>query len=306
MPNKNTHKTVTVTPERIFIYALGVGAVGGAVYFAREYYLGLKAQQNGNADTRLLDVVNSNPAPAWGGGSAAVVHNDNFPLKRGSWGNRVTLMQQALSKTLADKFSQYTGIDGQFGPGTEKALLAAGYSSTIDEPTFNTITGGSGSSSSDTGFNAAEIAASLYQNANSKNSNGVINALKQIRNTSDYTAVNTLFKSKGFISRTIVTDLLDDAFPYDEAARTKIKAEFFRIGLKQDKATFKWSLSGLSGIRDVMTMNDTIIMDANKNRIPVRRNTILGDEMKSENGLTCFKAIDGSVGLVPTRDIKYL
>ena len=43
---KSTERKVSITPERVFIYALGIGAVGGAIYFAREYYLSLKAQRD--------------------------------------------------------------------------------------------------------------------------------------------------------------------------------------------------------------------------------------------------------------------
>jgi lysozyme family protein len=62
--------------------------------------------------------------------------SDSFPLKRGSRGTRVTMLQQALAKTTPSIM-----IDGQFGPQTAGALKTAGYPEIVDETLFNKITG---------------------------------------------------------------------------------------------------------------------------------------------------------------------
>lgn len=304
--DENYRRAVSITPERVFIYALGVGAIGGLGYFAYEYLIKDKISP-GNQSNLIEEAINP---VKWIGGSSSS-RNDKFPLKRGSRGNHVTLLQTGLSKVLGDKMSQYTGVDGDFGPGTEKALIAAGYPAEVDEATYNRIIGGSAgngsfSAASVSSSSAADIASSLYDSADKKDIDGVIKALGQIKNTADYTAVNTEYKTKGIIRKTIVTDLLDYAFPYDENARPKIKAELLRIGLKLDAPTGRWSLSGLGGMKDIITLTDTIILDRKNNRIPVKKNTILGDAVKSENGYVLFKAIDGSFGIVPAKHIRYV
>ncbi|MFN8343188.1 MAG: putative peptidoglycan-binding domain-containing protein [Cyclobacteriaceae bacterium] len=63
--------------------------------------------------------------------------SDSFPLKRGSKGFAgFPLLQQALAKT-----SPGISVDGQFGPQTASALKSAGYPETVNEATFNKITG---------------------------------------------------------------------------------------------------------------------------------------------------------------------
>ena len=303
-------RTVSVTPAKIFVVALGVGAIGTGIYFANEYFAKPKEENgSGNNDSQLPSAINTPAITAPTTQSSGILNwfsgrNDSFPLKRGSLGQKVTDMQEGLKKILGDRMKQYTGVDGQFGPGTEKALLAAGYGSSIDESTFNQITGGNSGSGSGSGMDTSTMASNLHSSASDKDINGVMNVLKMMRNVSDYSAVDAIYKNLGFIHKTIVTDLLDIAFPYDESARMKIKPEFLRMGLKLDSATGRWSLSGLGGFNDIITLFDTVVMDSKNNRIPVRKNTILGDEVKSSAGLTCFRALDGSLGLVHTSHIK--
>jgi hypothetical protein len=155
-------------------------------------------------------------------------------------------------------------------------------------------------------FNPQDLAQKLYNSANAKDSNGVMSILRQIQDTTQYSAVNQSYKSIGFISKTIVTHLLDQAFVNDSLTKERIKAEFLRMGLKLDASSGRWSLSGLAGFRDIITITDTYVIDRNKNRIPVRKNTILGDEQQVSNGMTMFKAIDNSMAVVPSDHVKYV
>ncbi|MFN8436014.1 MAG: peptidoglycan-binding domain-containing protein [Cytophagales bacterium] len=297
---KTTERKVNITPERVFIYALGVGAVGGAIYFAREYYLSLKAQRDQSGDTSTTS-TSSNTKSVFNIFSSSA--NDSFPLKKGSRGARVRQLQQALVSILgASVFQQFSPIDGIFGTGTQNALRQAGYGTTVDEALFNQIV----NNQPTIVFNPQDLAQKLYNSANAKDSNGVMSILRQIQDTTQYSAVNQSYKSIGFISKTIVTHLLDQAFVNDSLTKERIKAEFIRMGLKLDASSGRWSLSGFAGFKDIITITDTYVIDRNKNRIPVRRNTILGDEQQVSNGMTMFKAIDNSMALVPSDHVKYV
>ncbi|MFZ6013806.1 MAG: hypothetical protein ACOYXT_25930, partial [Bacteroidota bacterium] len=62
---------------------------------------------------------------------------------------------------------------------------------------------------------------------------------------------------------------------------------------------------GIRLYNDLITLRETIVIDARNNRIPVRRNTILGEELEQTNGMTWIKSIDNSILKVPTQDVKY-
>jgi len=298
---RTTERKVSITPERVFIYALGFGAVGGAIYFAREYYLSLKAQRDQTSDTSTTTNTSGNNKSTFNFFSSSA--NDSFPLKKGSQGARVRHLQEALSSILGtDVFRSLTPIDGVFGTGTQKALQQAGYGSNVDNALFNQIV----NNQPTIVFNPQDLAQKLYGYANTKDSNSVLNILRQIKDTTQYSAVNQSYKSLGFVSKTIVTHLLDQAFAYDNTSKERIKSEFIRMGLKQEASSGKWSLSGLAGFKDIITITDTYVIDRNKNRIPVSKNTILGDEQQVSNGMTLFKAIDNSMAVVPSDHVKYV
>jgi hypothetical protein len=132
----------------------------------------------------------------------------------------------------------------------------------------------------------------------------VILLLKQIKSVQDYSSVNDYYKKQSFISKTIVNDLLEYAFKSSEASKEQIRNEFLRMGLKVSGAG-TWSLQGIRLYKDLITIRETIVTDSQNNRIPVRRNMILGDEMQVANGMTWFKSIDNSILKVPSQDVKY-
>lgn len=305
-PTKADRKSKSgLKPGKVFLYALGVAALGGGAYLV---YDKLRKNPPVNQLPSYSDpniIINNNlPASVTSStSSTSLFRTDNFPLKRGSRGTRVTQLQQALASIIGiQAMNANGGIDGIFGPGTANALKMAGYSEIIDEGTFNKIIIRN-TSLLQVGFNAQEIANSLYAAAESKSLSGVINNLQKIKSVSDYSAVNTYYKQKGFISKTIVTDLLDYAFKSNENAKQEIRNEFLRIGLKMDTQG-RWSLSGF-GYRDLITIRETLVTDNQNNKIPVHRNTILGDEIKVANGYTWFRSLDNNVLQVPTQDVKY-
>ncbi|MFZ6012723.1 MAG: peptidoglycan-binding domain-containing protein [Bacteroidota bacterium] len=307
-PRTGHAKKKRVQPAKVFIYALALAALGGGGFLVYDR-LKRKKQAAANqipsgsgAETIIINnslPVSYSPTSTTRLLSSTSTRNDNFPLKRGSRGGRVTQLQQALAKT-----NPSIAIDGQFGPQTAGALKAAGYPEVVDQTLFNKITGGGSDTAMTVIFNPATLASTLYKAAQAKDFTGVLSALKQIKSVSEYSSVNDYYKKQSFISKTIVTDLLEYAFKYDESAKAQIKNEFLRMGLKVDSSG-TWSLQGIRLYKDLITIRETVVTDSQGNKIPVRRNTILGDEIEVSNGMTWFKSIDNSILKVPTQDVKY-
>lgn len=251
------------------------------------------------------------------------VYSDAFPLKQGSRGTKVTQLQQAVAKLIgqdawtklngATAIAKNGGYDGIFGPATEGAVKQAGYSVPVDEATFNKIIGNNnGPLTSTAALNASQVATDLYKQAHSVKIDDVISTLQQIRNTTDYVAVNEQYKavskalSTAFpaVSKTIVNDLLS-VFGLS-TDHEKLKNEFLRIGLKLDPSGSRWSLSGLPVQGTIITLVQTFVKDAAGKTVTVNRNVILGTPIQSANGFTWFKSIDNTVAAVPSSDIRYL
>jgi hypothetical protein len=300
---KGQGKKRGVKPAKVFIYALALAALGGGGFLVYDRVKRKKTvEQNqspsdSNSDTIIIN--NSLPTSISSFTSKMLSSaSDSFPLKRGSKGTRVNVLQQVLSKT-----SPSILIDGQFGPQTATALKNAGYPEIVDETLFNKITGAS-KNTVQVVFNPSSLALSLYNAAQSKNLSQSLSVLKQLKSVAEYSAVNEYYKKQGFISKTIVNDLLEYAFKSNEAAKVQIRNEFLRIGLKVSIAG-TWSLQGLRLYKDLITIRETVVTDSRNNRIPVRRNTILGDELEVANGMTWFRSIDDSILNVATQDVKY-
>jgi hypothetical protein len=289
--------------------------VGGAVVLTGAIFLGaktlLKKKESESQDAPEDIDVNINVSQATSAKSLPS-GNDNFPLRYGSIGNRVKQLQEAIKKIIGDTaMSQYTRVDGDFRTGTENALKAAKLPTVIDEVTFNKLVGNS-SSGVMTLTSPAMIGIRLYSYATAKNFDGVISMLKQLNTVSDYSAASKAFISQQMFSvaQSIVTYLLDTAFKYNIGAKTAIRSEFLRMGLKSTandpvNEDGKWSLAGFTRYRDIITLTDTYVTGTNKKRIAVKRKTILGEETAIRNGMTFFKALDGKHYAVPTAHVKY-
>lgn len=297
---KSKRKT---TATQFFIYTVGIAALGGAAYLAWNKY---KRSAQAAEDRNVVVINNALPSGSSVSTSKSVrttTAGDSFPLKQGSRGSRVSRIQKAL----ADKLGLATmnangGIDGIFGKGTANALKLAGYPVVIDEATFEKITGGSAT----VVFNPSQIAADLYSAAQGRNLSKTLSLLQQINSVYEYSSVNEYYKNQDWLStsKTIVTDLLDFAFVSDESAKEQIKNQFLRIGLKVNNSGV-WSLQGLQLYRDLVTIRQTFVIDERNHRIPVASRTILGDEIKTANGMTWFRSLDNAVLQVPTQDVKY-
>lgn len=296
-------------PATVFLIAFGAIAAGGGAYLVYDRFRRRKALALDPATESKDTIIINNNIPATSSSSipqkTSATGTSQFPLKRGSRGTLVTMLQQALANIIGESAMKANGgIDGQFGPGTANALKMAGYPETVDQATFNKITGRS-QSSIQTLFDAKDVANKLYRAAQSKNLDAVIQSLQEIKSVTDYSAVNEHYKGIPIIiSRTIVTDLLDYAFKTDEAGKLRIRQELLRIGLKVD-GSGRWSLQGIGLYRDLVTIRDSVVTDSRGNKIPVKRNTIVGDEIQVANGMTWFRSVDNGILQIPTQDVKY-
>jgi hypothetical protein len=301
---KASGKKKKAKPTKIFIYALALAALGGGGYLV---YDKLKRRKQSKQENLVSEesnggriVINNNLPATFASmiNRTGSTQGDSFPLRKGSRGERVKVLQRALSKT-----SPSILIDGIFGSQTASALQSGGFPISVDESTFKSIVG----SDSDMTlvFNPSKLASDLYKSAQRKDLPSVLASLNQIKTVNDYSAVNTYYKKQSFISKTIVTDLLEFAFKSNESARAAIRKEFVRIGLKlsQDGT---WSLQGIKLHQDLITIRPTLVEDTRENKIPVKRNTILGDEIRVASGYTWFKSIDQNILKVPTQDVKYI
>lgn len=288
-----------MSPERTVVYGIGALAVGGALFYAGKKLL----DKN---DDPYMDSPDVNVYLPAGSGSTKLIaqRNDNFPLRKGSKGPRVLLLQQALERILGKEvLSRYTRIDGDWGPKTEEAVKLAKLPTIIDEATFNRLTGNA--SALPAMFNPRTLSAELHNHAAGRNLEGVLSVLRQLKTVADYSAVNKYFIAAQVfsVSRSIVTYLLDETFHNDSYAKERVRSEFRRIGLVERSG--KWSLAGIQVYRDLITIKDTYVIDKSGNRIPVKRNTILGEEVIVSNGMTWFNSVDGRMHSVPTQHVKY-
>ncbi len=224
--------------------------------------------------------------------------NDDFPLKKGSKGEMVRQLQQALIDKYGRSVLPRYGADGDFGSETQNALKKQGLPTTVSETTFNVIVqGGSGSASDTQG-----LAQNLHDAAASKNINSVISLLKNIKNKNDYQQVSNSFINLRLngVRQTLVNGLLSSFSSEDQ--KQKIRMEFIRMGLQYNGS--KWSLSGFDG-KPVVTKEATSVWVNPTQSIQVPALMVLGNEITQRLDYTLFEN-NNKYFLVKTTAIKYL
>ena len=100
---KASAKKQGVKPAKIFIYALALAALGGGGYLVYDRMKRKKMvdQINNDPDQDTIIINNNLPASYTSSSSQSSSNSsNNFPLKRGSRGSRVTALQQALAKII--------------------------------------------------------------------------------------------------------------------------------------------------------------------------------------------------------------
>lgn len=311
--------------KKIIIASVAVGAAGILGYFGWQYWKKKKETRQGTDLDALLQTTN---AAAGGGGytttlptytppkiitpsipkvttnpysntsssyAAASAVSSGFPLKKGSKGENVRLLQQALIAKYGKSVLPKYGADGDFGSETANALKKAGLPESINESTFNVLTQGSKPDKS-------TIGKDLYNAAVAKNYSKVLSLLKQMQSVEDYTTANEVFKQYrlGSVRQTIVNGLLNTFT--STAQKEAIRLEFLRIGLQYDGS--KWSLSGFDG-RPVVTTEATTVWITATEGVKVPPRMVLGNEVSKRLDYTLFEN-NGKYFLVYTKSIQYL
>ena len=228
--------------QRLIVYGLGAGALLGGGYLV--YSMIKNKAATGRGDV----VINHLPQAVQ---QAVTQNKSSFPLTTGAKGSMVKMLQSALlamGGKAADAI-RVTSIkpngepDGVFGPGTVKALLAAGLPAMVSEATFTKLIAKGTSSKSST--DSKSIADGIKGGAEKQNIFTVLNELAKIKDVAGYQAVSAHFNGarvRGTRVTSLVNALLSVAFAANEPSKVKIRAEFERMGLVNRNGV--WALSG--------------------------------------------------------------
>jgi hypothetical protein len=308
--NKTKTSAKKQKKKKIIVTTLAVGATGILGYFGWQY-LKKKKQAKGEDISSLISKINepiisqpilattTKPKTATKNvpyTQPTVQRNDEFPLKKGSKGETVKKLQQALITKYGKQILPKYGADGDFGSETTNALTKLGLPTTITESTFNVIVQGVASA------NPGSLGKDLYSAAIAKDFNKTVTLLKNLKSVDEYTSANEQFKQNRIngVRQTIVNGLLN-TFTTD-SQKQKIKFEFLRIGLQFDGN--KWSLSGIDGLPIMTVTPTTVWVNATESvRVPARM--VLGNEVSKRLDYTLFEN-KGKYFLVQTKSVKYL
>lgn len=294
------------TPTRVLFGGLAIGALGLGAYGLFRW---MNRTKTGSADDLLIanggdSFLPSQPAPYTppsGGGSKPPAYTSSpasdFPLKKGSRGEKVRQLQQALINKYGSALMPKYGADGQYGSELEKALTSKGLPTTIDESQFTILTS----------VDTTDTATKLYNAATKKEFTSALSALKTLRDTSDYKTVSEQFKAKRLngVSTTLVTGMLNTFT--DPAQKQQIQIEFSRMGLKYDGS--KWSIPESVGglpVRQIVATRPTQVWQNARHPLTVGANVVLGREIASSGGITLFDTVDGFRLYVITGHVRYM
>ncbi len=297
--------------KKIIVATVAVGAAGILGYFGWQYLKKRReGKKTGDMDAVLKTInktsysevspVYNPPKPKAIVSSSiaipkATIDVSGFPLKKGSKGNNVRLMQEALITKYGKSILPKYGADGDFGTETANALKKAGLPATINESTFNVLTQA-------VKVDGSSLGKELYNVTVAKNYSKVLSLLKKMQSVEDYTSANEVFKQNRIngVRQTIVNGLLN-TFTTD-TQKQQIKFEFLRIGLQFDGN--KWSLSGFDGKSIVTTENTTVWVNATEGvKVPARM--VLGNEVTRRLDYTLFEN-NGKYFLVTSSTVTYL
>jgi hypothetical protein len=299
--------------KKIIVASIAVGAAGILGYFGWQYLKKKKdAKRNGEIDEVLKTTSSSssNEAPVYTvpktkttipkttstyTAPKTATDKSDFPLKKGSRGNNVRLLQEALITKYGKSILPKYGADGDFGTETANALKKAGLPATINESTFKVLT-------QSIKVDKTTKGKDLYNATVAKNYNKALSLLKQMQSTEDYSAANEVFKQNRIngVRQTIVNGLLNSFTASSQ--KEAIKFEFLRMGLQFDGS--KWSLSGFDGKPVVTTEPTTVWVNASQG-VNVPSRMVLGNEVTRKLDYTLFEN-NGKYFLVNTKSVTYL
>ncbi len=273
------------------------------------------------------------PTPSYSP-STVTSTGSSFPLKMGSNNIYVENLQNAIITKFGKSALPKFGADGDWGSETQKFFDAhPKLKSVIDNTTYTDyITGNfdsnssSNSSSSTTPKTTAsnsfvtdlirsviptsitdpyiKVGWQLFDAAKAKNLAATVGFLQKLNNVNDYSSASQGFQLRPYelpLRRYTAVSGLFDAFKNSSEAKTKIREQLRRIGLKEtvknsDTANYDstWTLAGLGSIyRNVRTKMKAIITDGFNIRIEIPTRTLMGAWLSSGNGYTRFRTFDG-------------
>ena len=319
-PNKKQKR------KRIVITTLAVGAAGILGYFGWQYYKKKKAKNNDDLDVSfkkkeiedpkpvLIDTPVYHPVikpktklkpkqqPIYDNPYLEVppVSKDGFPLKRGSKGDKVRALQEALIAKYGKQILPRYGADGDFGSEMAAALKKLKFPATIEQSTYNVLMQGQ-KVNNDNG--SSSLAQQFIAAATKKDFNLTIQLLKRLKSKEDYKEASSEFKNYrigGGVRQTLVNALLNTFSKEDQ--KQAIRFEFLRMGLQFDGK--KWSLDGFDGVSIVTIEPTTIWVNANQ-AIKVPAKMVLGNEVTKRLDYTLFEN-NGKHFLVQTKSVIQL
>ena len=317
----NSASTKKQHKKKIVLTTLAVSAAGILGYFGWQYFKKQRDKKSGNID-EILKPTNTPiephhapviDTPIWTKPKIkprpkqkpVVVDipnyedipkvSDGFPLKRGSKGDKVKALQEALIEKFGKTIMPRYGADGFFGAEMIAALKKLKLPASISETTYNVLVQGHVSTKTTS-------AQKLYEAATKNDFKTALALLKTIKSKDDYQQVGTEFKNYRIngVRQTLVNGMLN-SFTKDEQKQA-IRFEFIRMGLQYDGN--KWSLSGLGGLPVITTEETTVWLNAN-NGVKVPNRMVLGNEVSRKLDYTLFEN-NGKYYLVQSKYIKNL
>jgi hypothetical protein len=249
----------------------GIAVAGTAVAAGLGYFILAPRRKNDESDPQIRFTGEQLPdpeSPPRNAAPSAPPVSSDFPIKRGSRGEYVRNLQNALIQKYGATILPKYGADGSWGSEMDKALTSKGLKTIIDQTTYTDyITGNFGGTSNNT--SAPKTTASsitndiknllvptwvvdakvgigykIFDAAKAKNLPATLALLKSLNNLTDYASA-----SKGFQLRpwkvttslpllipiptryTLVSGLFDSFTSQND--KNQIRAELRRIGLKE-------------------------------------------------------------------------
>jgi hypothetical protein len=304
----NTQKK---SKKKWLFWGIGAVATGVLSYFGLQYWNKNKEADGetkssapeftANAKRKTTATPKADTTKAKPGGKAATASKtsatpgDSFPLKKGSKGDAVKAVQEAIISKYGKNYLP-KGADGIFGNELQAALKKLNLPATIDQTTYNVLV-------QKKDLDAVGIAKALFTAAGKKDYNTISKLLKGINSVKDYTAVNEVFKNyflRG-VRQTLVNGILGTFS--NEKQKEAIRLAFVNIGLKYDGK--KWALAGIAEDQPLLiTTKPTKVWRNPRTSVTVPANMVLGKEVAKRKGHTMFES-EGGYFIVNSNDINY-
>ena len=194
------------------------------------------------------------------------------PIGKGSKGDNVKALQQALINTYGKTILPKQGASGTYTPELAAALTKLGLPDKIDKDTFDVLIK---NSKPDT----RGIATALAQSTLQRNFTHALTHLSRITTAQDYTAISEQYKNirHGPVRYQSLLTGMFKVFS-NPAQQAQLRLTFRRMGLIYDAAADKWSVpKGLSGLPlGILTTRAATLVYKEGRAIKVPANMVLG------------------------------